>query len=354
VDPNFEELRTQISALAPPSSPDARSVYWVRDASLGIAVDPRGAFEVFLVAPQIAPRSPLVSRHLEFDTWVSGDDGAFLANRLVFPAAPHFLAFSALVAQELVRAGWGNSEMNQADAFHTVEPLIEMALRRAALSEETIVGLIGELLLLDQMLEAVVTTNPELRSAILDMWRGHLREARDFVVGRSAIEVKTTLRSASEHHIHGLSQVEQNGLDEDQVLILSIGLAAGSEGFTLPDTVERILGKLMDVAGAPLRARFLGEVARYAQDAGLGYVHDVMRAWPVYQAAYVMSFVPRLYDMSDPSVRVVRRSDLVGTFVVPERIEYQVRLPPRITALNPREDWQDVVRSMVLRAVGLV
>lgn len=349
MDPTFEELRAQISALVPPAEASARQVYWVREPKLGIAIDPRGAFEIFLVGNRLAPRSPLVARHLEFDAWLSATGDSFIANRLVFPPAPHFLGFSTLVAIELLQAGWCRPEVANQAAFEAVEALIEMALRKASLSEEALLGLIGELLTLEQLLTAVATTRPELRSAVLDLWRGYQRSSRDFVLGASAIEVKTTMRPTSEHYIHGLSQIQPSNDDEHALYLLSVSLSPADAGFSLPDLVDRLLVLLREeeTSAGPLQLRLLRDIAQYGGDAGLGYVHTLMSTWPVYQQEYLLTFAPRLFDMLDPEVRVVRRADLVGTFVNPERIEYQVRLPARVNSVNPQDDWQGALASLV-------
>jgi hypothetical protein len=90
-----------------------------------------------------------------------------------------------------------------------------------------------------------VQEKPEMRGAVLDMWRGHSHGLRDFVIGDVAIEVKTTHSQTSSHKFSGLHQVEPDskyGSQESGLLLLSIGLAVSeSDGQSLAALVQRIL-----------------------------------------------------------------------------------------------------------------
>lgn len=357
----YEELRDQLVALEPPSAAGERSNLWVIPRVLGLARTFDDSFELFVVGERVHPRTAIVRRHLEYGRWeVAGTGERFEASRLVLPPAPHFLAVATMIAVELHRAGLGTKRALQ-DVTDDVEPIIEMALRRGALGESHQVGLIGELLCLEVMLDAVLRRS-ELRMSVLDMWQGHRQGLRDFRIGGTAIEVKTTQQEASSHKISGLHQVEPtevDGMVEDTLYLLSIGLAASEhEGQTLPEVVQRIVDRLADPANhpsglSPLQRRFLDDVARYGSGSLRGYDHTTMAQWQVYSARFRATFTPRLYDLGDPDVRIIRRRDLAGTYVSPDDIQYRLDLEPNINGMNPVASWQHAVVALVRTALAL-
>ncbi|NSX16070.1 PD-(D/E)XK motif protein [Cupriavidus taiwanensis] len=352
----FEALRDTLVQLDPPQLAGERSTYWVVPRKLGLAKTADAALEIFIVGPKLYPRTPTVSRHLEFARWEISESGEQLdANRVVLPSAPHFVAIAALIAVELDRAGIDDGRPIQ-EVLDDVEPIIELSLRRGALSEEHLIGLVGELLCLEAMLDAIAD-RPELRMSILDMWEGPQVGHRDFVIGISAIEVKTTRQESSSHKISGLHQVERavsTHHSEENLFLLSIGLAASEhEGQTLPEIVQRVSDRLAD-SGAkegtsltPLQHRFLDDVARYGAGASRGYDHRTMSAWNIYGSKYRATFTPRLYDLLDEEVRIIRRLDLTGTHVSPDDIQYRLELPPLINGGNPASSWRHAVVGIV-------
>lgn len=355
----YEDLRDQLSALHTPSAPGERANLWVILRILGIARTFDDSLEIFVVGGRVYPRTAIVRRHLEYGLWeVAGTGERFEASRLVLPPAPHFLAVATMIAVELCRAGLG-TERGLQDVLDDVEPIIEMALRRGALGEFHQVGLLGELLCLEVMLDAVLR-QPELRMSVLDMWQGHRKGLRDFSIGETAIEVKTTQQEASSHKISGLHQVEPTeveGTAEDTLYLLSIGLASCEhEGQTLPEVVQRIVDRLADPAThpsrlSPLQRRFLDDVARYGSGSSRGYDHTTMAQWQVYGDRFRATFTPRLYDLGDPDVRIIRRRDLAGTYVSPDDIQYRLDLEPNINGTNPVASWQHTVVDLVRVAV---
>ncbi len=357
----YEGLREQLLDLTQPSTAGERANLWVLPRMLGIARTYDSSVELFVVGERVHPRTAIVRRHLEYGRWeVAGTGEQFEASRLVLPPAPHFLAVATLIAVELHRAGLGTERRLQ-DVMDDVEPIIEMALRRGALGESHQVGLVGELLCLEVMLDAVLR-HPELRMSVLDMWQGHRHGLRDFRIGEAAIEVKTTQHEASSHKISGLHQVEPIEVDgqvEETLFMLSVGLTTSEhEGQTLPEVVQRIVDRLADptthpLGMSPLQRRFLDDVARYGSGSSRGYDHRTMAQWQVYCARLRATFTPRLYDMGDPDVRIVRRRDLAGTYVSPDDIQYKLDLEPNINGLNPVASWQHTVVGLVRAAVGI-
>lgn len=361
VEVTYERLRDELLALITPSTAGERTTLWVIPRVLGIARTFDDSFEVFVVGERIHPRTAIVRRHMEYGRWeVAGSGNWFDASRIVLPPAPHFLAVATMLAVELYRAGMG-AERGLQEAMDDVESIIEMALRRGALSESHQVGLLGELLCLEVMLDAVLH-HPELRMSVLDMWQGHRPGLRDFRVGAVAIEVKTTQQETSSHKITGLHQVEPtevDGLVEDTLFMLSFGLVASeSGGQTLPEAVQRIVDQLAEPSSdasrlSPVQLRFLDDVARYGSGSSRGYVHTTMADWQVYGVRYRATFTPRLYDFCDPDVRIVRRRDLAGMYISPTDIQYRVELEPVINGANPVSSWRHALSMMVREALGL-
>ncbi len=357
----YEGLRDQLLALDTPSAAGERTNLWVVPRKLGVARTFDGSFELFVVGERVHPRTSIVRRHLEYGRWeVAGTRERFEASRLVLPPASYFLAVATLLAVELHRAGLGTDRPLQ-DVIDEVEPIIEMALRRGALGESHQVGLLGELLCLEVLMDAVLR-HPELRMSVLDMWQGHRQGLRDFRIGGAAIEVKTTQQESSSHKISGLHQVEPTDVDgvvEDALFMLSVGLAASEhEGQTLPEVVQRIVDRLADPAThpgglSPLQRRFLDDVSRYGSGASRGYDHGTMAQWQVYGERFRATFTPRLYDLADPDVRIIRRRDLAGTYVSPADIQYRIDLEPNINGMNPVASWQHTVVELVRAALAL-
>lgn len=359
---SFEQLRAELERLVPPIAAGDRNIYWVSARNLGIAKTQSEALELFLAGPKLHPRTATVRRHLEHARWeIAGSGDQLDASRIVFPPAAHFLAIAALIAIELVRVGINDTRPLQ-DVFDEVEPIIELALRQGTLGEEHLVGLLGELICLEVMLDTVIA-RPELRMYVLDMWQGHRPGLRDFVIGSASIEVKTTQQDSSSHKVSGLHQVEPVGTEvEKELFLLSVGLAESEhEGQALPEVVQRILDRLAGPNTSstgnnnltPLQQRFLDDVSHYGSTSSRGYDHRVMSAWKVFDARYRTTFTPRLYDLMDEDVRILRRRDLAGTHVSLEDIQYRIDLQPTINGLNPSPSWQHAVADLVREALSL-
>ncbi len=354
----YEWLREQLEQVSRPDREEDRRTLWVVDRLLGIAVTSSGTIEILLVGDKLRPASGVIRRHLEHARWNIPEAGIQVeANRIALPAQPHFLSLAALVAVELIRFGF-DSTTALPTAFQQVEGLVELALRRTALAEEHIIGLMGELLCLEAMLDAIDA--PELMSSVLDMWRGYTRE-RDFAIGGIGIEVKTTQSMSSSHKFSGLHQVEPGaGVDshEQRVYLLSVGLViGGNDGQSLAELVERIVQRLGGRAQgassslAPLQRRFLSEVASYGQPNSLGYDHETLRQQGIYTVRFKTNFTPRLYDLSDPNIRILRRAFLQTTHVLADDIQFRLELEEVITPSNPEANWAQAIAHMVRTAL---
>lgn len=81
----------------------------------------------------------------------------------------------------------------------------------------------------------------------------------------------------------------------------------------------------------------------------MGYDHDLMADWDVYQIAYAIRF-QRLYEMKDENIRTLRHRDIDDRFVPCEGLHFTLVLPDRVCGdLNPTTDLYSVVPLLLGR-----
>lgn len=342
---DFEALRDHLASVEVPAG-NARRLIWVVADRLGAAVTPSGAYEIFLAGAELSAALPLVSRHLQFDRWESSDGGqTFDATRVLLGSAAHFAAVASLIVTELVRFDLATPPAMQL-AFREVEPIIELAIRRGALSTETLLGLVAELQVLRVVLLA---TPPANRPAALMAWRGWT-QGRDFVLGSHAIEVKATVGDSSRHAFSGVHQLEPQSLlggELEKLHLLSMGLAEVDHGGqSFPELVEDLASLLGNAGTEGVRAQFLAMLREYGAAGVAGYDHDTMSGWNVYQVRHVSTFT-RLYSVDDPEMRLLTSALLDQTFAVPGSVSFELQLPTRVSTFNPAENWQTEVAAMI-------
>ncbi len=345
---HFETLRESLEALSVPEG-QTRNLLWLA-TPLAVGRTASGYYEVFIRAPELRASSALVRRHVQHGDWRPEQGGEpFSASRIVLPSAPHFASIATLIAIELMRSGIDEPDGIQ-PAFTDVEPIIEMAIRRGALSESVIIGLVGELTVLRQLILAR-SDRPEAMMRCLDYWQGWQEGGRDFRIRDHAIEVKATQASASIHEFSGLHQVEAKQLPSgavEQLHLMSIGLAASTTmGESLPSMVTSIVTLLSSVSsGSELGDEFVRRVSLYGTLSGSGYVHQSMQEWSVYGTRYAHTFLPRLYRVDDPAMLLLRRDLLGRTFVQAEGLSYTMHIPEQVSAFNPAPNWEAELELM--------
>ena len=349
----YESLRDLISQIPPSSRELDRTIIWADvNQVIGLARDQLGRIEVFTVCLEFTPNTSVVRGCLEFQTWFIKGGSELEANRFVLPNGAHFDAVAALICVELIGAGVSSDPIN---AFHTTEPVIALALKRAALSNESLLGLIGELAFLNALLRSAAAAS---RDDVLNAWTGSGHSTRDFQLGVVGIEVKATTGSSSNHFIHGLGQVELgesvNGEPETSLFLLSLGirwLDTPTGGYSLPELVETIAGQLSDLTA---RQILLDRIRQYGGDAALGYDHRSDRHKPIFQRRFELKF-ERLYDLTDPAIRILRRPTIQGLdHMNGDSISFRVELPDQIRGeVNPTSGLGEIVLT-VLHLVGLL
>lgn len=240
-----------------------------------------------------------------------------MANRLLLPAAGHFDQVAAFLCTELLRNG---AAKDLQTAFRRTEPVLELAIERLRIADRAILGLSGELVLLDALLRA--TPDPSV-AEVIDGWAGYGQSTRDISLGAIGVEVKTTTRSTSSHMVQGVHQVEtthdEEGRDETALFLVSIGLEwvdhveAELSVFRLPQLVDslttRVMEALGETSGTAVVYEFLRHVSEYGSSAEIGYDHRTMAGNVAFHRPFRLTFV-RCYDMRDDHIQVLRSDDI--------------------------------------------
>lgn len=330
----YEELRERVAASAPASTADSRDVEWTSASrALGFARSSSGGIEVFLVGEPLHASRPGVAKHLEHHQWATVDGEGLSANRLLLPNEPHFDRVAAFICAELQL---NNVDNSVSVAFSRSEEIIDLALTGASVDADALLGLCGELLFLD----ALTRADPEAAAQILmKSWAGHRRSSRDLQLGSIGVEVKTTTKAASIHHIQGPHQVELGnpvgGVQETGLFLLSVGLVWLPNEQPMAFTLPRIVSNLISTLTADDRTEFLSRVSGFAGSAGSGYVHDSPEIAAEFRRPFTTSFV-RLYDMADSRISLPRSDLLAGMDLIPDSVSYRIRLPLQVNgSLNP-------------------
>jgi hypothetical protein len=331
----YEELVEHIAALVVPADPAQRDIHWATDRKVvGVSKTGANRTEIFLAGPQLGPVSHALREVVDFQSWWRNraGDPAFEANRIVLPEAGHFDRVAAFLCVELLRNG---ADEDLALAFARTEPILELTLERLRPSDQSLLGLLGEMLFLAAACEAADDSHVAYVVGGWDGWRPSLR---DFSWGRIGVEAKTTTGPTSTHSVQGTHQVEpdtDNG--EDLLFLLSVGLRPidpHPNTVTLPGLVDRILSRLTAAGVEP--DTFLVRLREYGATVGFGYDHTTMREDPAFTEAFEVGFV-RAYDMTDENVSVIRSDDVAEhQHVNPRSLRFTVQLPVTVSGdINP-------------------
>ena len=351
---DFELIRKRIVMAEQPQASEQRKPVWFANGErIAIARDHTGRFEIFLTVVGLQISSTVVRRYVTEDSWRRVDGREFVASRLVIPGDPHFVGVAALIVDELLRNGF---ESNPQAAFVLSEPLIEMALERAGVSDETVLGLLGELIVLEQAL--VLHRSTGMRRRVLDAWTGYQRASRDFIGDHVSVEVKATARNKSRHHISNLDQVSlrlpPGGAGTERLFLVSVGLVPiQASGRSIASQTERICDLLVRDVSQEEATRFRGAFLQclrlygVAPGGGTGYDHDSMRSWRTFSAQWEVRFL-RIYDMEDDLILVPRRGDLEQfRHLIDGSIEFEIDLPDVVRGdTNPTAELGDILRQL--------
>ncbi len=335
---SYEEVLNQITALPNGAPGRDRTIQWLTVSQVvGAARDDLGHVELFLAGPELRPRAKALRDAVQHHSWRRDNGPDLEANRLLFPAFGHYDQIAALIGTELLREG---AEDDLPRAFAMTEPIMELAIKRLELSESALLGLAGELLLLDAL---VRHADDSYVGQLVGAWDGWRRSSRDLSWDGTGIEVKTTTRQSSSHTVQGTHQVEpaqatDTSLGEDRLLLVSVGLQQtghSANSFTVPQLTQRIAERLEATGNDGAIDDFLSHVADYGSESGFGYHHRTMSNDAPFTTAFTPAFV-RGYDMADPAVQVLRRDDVVAhQHVDAQSLSFRIDLPGTINLSNP-------------------
>lgn len=149
-----------------------------------------------------------------------------------------FYQFATAVADRIILE---NTEAIPA-LLAEIECFDDLLASQTLLSVERQLGLIGELLVLDSVIDM---TGP----AAVDSWTGPAGEPHDFRLNGCELEVKTTAGSRRLHYIHGLDQlVPSQGM---KLFVVSVLLepAGKAEWISLQSMVQKIRARIQDDGG---------------------------------------------------------------------------------------------------------
>ena len=335
---SYEEVLEQINAVPAGLTGNDRTINWLTDAQVvGVARNSRGHLELFLAGEQLKPRTSTVKYAIHYHSWHRDTQPPLSANRILLPALGHFDQVGAFIAAELLRE---KADANMERAFAVIEPLIELAIKRLEIAESAILGLVGELLLLDALCRRADDRHV---GPVVQAWDGWRRSARDLTWEGTGVEIKTTTRTTSSHAVRGVHQIEpaaatDDGPGESRLLLVSIGLRQTDPNvpaLSMPSLVESIVARLTVSGAGGLVDEFLKRVAMYGSESGIGYEHATMANEAPFTTPFSLTFI-RGYDMADPAVEVLRRDDVLAhQHVDAQSLSFRVDLPATITLNNP-------------------
>lgn len=351
---SYERLRDSLRVVPRAANASQRDVAWLAGDTLGASRNEQGQLEVFMRGPQLVCLYPNVSARVDHDEWLQSDGTHLEASRLVLPAEGHYDALAAFLLTHLVENG---AKENLAQGFRKSEPAISVILETWLAHEEKLIGLSGELLVLRELLRQQAGHTVDVMNA----WQGHQHTARDLQLGAVGVEVKTTRRDASRHHINGVRQVEpghrRDGGHETHLFLVSVGVAmiAANEplehAWSLPSLINDILSFLEKAISKEadrdrIRTDFLAKVHSY--DDGGWYDHESTASRAMHDRPCRTVF-SRTYDMTDEAVSVIRSIDLARfTSVLPETVYYEIDLPKRVRGdINPLVGHVLAVRTLL-------
>ncbi|WP_192498719.1 PD-(D/E)XK motif protein [Ornithinimicrobium pratense] len=346
----YESVLDQILSVPDAPSGLARDIHWLNESqALAVARDQAGRLEVFLPGERLEPRTATVREALQHHDWHRDSGPLLSANRILLPALGHFDQVGSFICTELLRNG---AEDDMVQAFSLTEPIIELAIRRLQISEGAMLGLAGELLILNSLVHEA--DDPQV-GTVLQSWAGWHRSQRDFAWNRVGVEVKTTKRVSSSHMVQGVHQVDaiadtDDGPGEGRLLLVSIGLAnaaASSNTFSIPMLVDRILDRLSSTGNTALADSLLQHLAAYGSESGFGYDHQTMSRDAPFTDSYATTFC-RGYDMSDPAIEVLRHDTVAAHHHVDaQSLRFTINLPAIISGQNPVNGANQIARNIL-------
>lgn len=183
------------------------------------------------------------------------------------------------------------------------------------ISKEEVVGLMGELLLLEEL----ITEGRVSLETLIQSWRGPHGDARDIGLNGTRIEVKTQRStSAMRLRISSLEQLNDRG---DHVFIVLRRISVSDKGRSVLAIADAIQGLL---SSSPLAAlEFERKLALSGMDSGFAHCHDEYESDERIVYAVLLGF-PRLIPGKVPDGIVAAEYEIGGHFLEAFRSTWDV------------------------------
>lgn len=151
-----------------------------------------------------------------------------------------------------------------------------MSRKHRLLSPDAQVGLLGELHVLDTLLDS------RLGSQALQCWQGPLKAAQDFHIGAGAVEVKST--TSERGFIARINSIEQLDSERTPGFLCAIRFREAAEGSSLSETVSRLRGRLATSGSARMFDALLlvmGYMDEHAASYSRRFIPSEIRGFPL-------------------------------------------------------------------------
>ncbi len=267
---SFEKITETLEKIPPAEADGHFAIEWLVPDLLAVGKSSTGAHCIFMVCEPLTPSAPVVARAVRFGQWQPVQRPLIGCNLLALPSAPEFGIAAAAITSEILRRSSLLGE-SLPETFDRVEEFIALVLRRVLMPPSLVLGLLGELFVLDEILDAM-KGSWALGMDPTRVWRGWAQQSRDFVFGVTSLEIKTTGLRTSKHSIHSLDQVEARVVDgclTETLFLGSIGMRTAPEGSYSVSALEVVtdpaaIAKLLHGARAPPRACPPGQLRMFA------------------------------------------------------------------------------------------
>lgn len=271
-----------------------------------LRIDPRG--ERLTLRTPYDGTEPTIRgfRHVETDVV---EDEETWSTITVDAAHMHYEAYSLLFGVTEAMRGGANFG---AAANAAVTNLRALLAARQRLSESQQLGLVGELLVLRELLDAA----PE--ADVLDSWLGPASEQHDFAFADFDAEIKTTLSERRRHMISGTGQLRPNLGRPLWLVSIQLTRAGGRTGDSLAGLVAGMYDRLAD------HSRFAEALH------GLGWRDEDA---DLYDTPYILRTAPVAFEVDDefPAITDARLSKTVPRPDLVAELSYRID----VTDLTP-------------------
>jgi Putative PD-(D/E)XK family member, (DUF4420) len=300
---DVEDLVSSIEALsrAPGEDRDACTLWSQR---LHLARNADDCVELFIEGTLESFAQTPVGRGLEFGQFRETRNAREFS-ALVIRSGPGggWVRPMAHLAYEAVQAIHQDPQITNEALLLAVGPFLRLVIAKELLSTEQQVGLTGELIFLQELLNAASALGVSSRTA-LGRWTGWGAASRDFKGGGIAVEVKATGGPSRQHWVHPMYQLLAAASSGEKVFVCSIGLRVDrSRPYRLTTAIERILESLPGDS----HEQFIELIGRYG---GKGFSMSQWRQYEL-EPGFLVTQPPALFRV-DELKEILRPESFIG------------------------------------------